>query len=105
VVLTNTVVVVGVRIRDEAGKDVFGTNTKIQKIRIGELKADAQLSIVWKVPNILADGNFTVDPAVLLGDGITTSDWWDDAATFRVAKSRKLPYNIDPDFSVEVIRL
>lgn len=97
--------IVGVRIRDEAGKDVFGTNTKIQKIRIGELKADAQLSIVWKVPNILADGNFTVDPAVLLGDGITTSDWWDDAATFRVAKSRKLPYNIDPDFSVEVIRL
>jgi hypothetical protein len=54
------------------------------------------------MPNILSDGNYHIDPAILHDDGITVADWWDDATSFKVKKSRRLPYAIDPSFRLTV---
>lgn len=92
--------IAGIRIRDAAGVPLLGTNTKIQKIKTGALGPGETCRISWSMSNIFSNGTFSVDPAILLEDGITTADWWDDAAMFTTAKSRILPYNIDPNFAV-----
>jgi hypothetical protein len=56
------------------------------------------------MPNIFSDGQYYVDPALASDGGITITDWWDQAARFTVKKKRPLPYQVDPDFDVEVKR-
>ena len=92
--------IAGIRLRDAAGTEILGTNTKIQGVRMRPLLAGQGRLLKWTIPNILSNGSFSVDPAILLADGLTTADWWDDATVFKVAKTRKLPYNIDPGFTL-----
>jgi hypothetical protein len=56
----------------------------------------------WQFPNILADGEYYIDPAILHSDGITISDWWNEAKKMKISKDRHLPYKIDPDFKISV---
>lgn len=94
--------IVGFRIRDGAGKEVLGTNTKIEKTYVGEMKATSSITVEWRFPNVFADGEYGIDPSIILADGVTTTDWWNDAVKFTINKSRRLPYNIDPGFQVSV---
>jgi ABC-2 type transport system ATP-binding protein len=94
--------IVGFRIRDAVGKEVTGTNTKVEHQSLPSLQPGEAVQITWRLPNILSDGQYTVDPAVLHGDGITVADWWDDALKLKIKKSRHLPYAIDPSFKLEV---
>lgn len=96
--------IVGFRIRDAAGKEVVGTNTKLENIQVGDLRSGDEVIITWMLPNFLSDGSYYVDPAIILNDKITTSDWWDEACTMVIRKKRRLPYMIDPGFKVEVER-
>ncbi len=95
--------IVGIRIRSASGSDITGTNTKIEGINIGKIEAGEQVEIVWRIPNIFAEGRYVVDPSIILEDGITNSDWWDEACEINI-KKRFLPYDIDPGFSIEVRR-
>ncbi|MEO5627726.1 MAG: ABC transporter ATP-binding protein [Candidatus Saccharimonadales bacterium] len=92
----------GFRIRDASGKYVTGTNTKIEKKDLGEISKGMVRQIEWKFPNLLSDGEYMVDVAVLRSDNITVCDWWDEAAIFRVNKNRHLPYSLDPGFTTTV---
>lgn len=96
--------IIGFRIRDAAGKEVMGTNTKIEKTPVGSIGIDQRVSVVWSIPNILADGVYYVDAAILLADNHTTADWWDESAEVHVRKPRRLPYAIDPNTRVTVER-
>jgi ABC-2 type transport system ATP-binding protein len=92
----------GFRIRDAADKEVTGTNSKIEKQKLPGLKKGQTLSLTWRMPNILSDGKYTLDPAILEMDGITVADWWDGAKGFTIKKYRHLPYSIDPAFELKI---
>ena len=96
--------IVGIRIRDVSGREVAGTNTKIENIAVSKTKTGTKNKFTWQLPNVLSDGDYLVDPAILLNDAITVTDWWNDAVGFTVRKGRHLPYPVDPGFSVTVTR-
>jgi ABC-2 type transport system ATP-binding protein len=94
--------IAGFRIRDGAGKEVTGTNTKKERQPLPNFMAGETAIIVWTVPNIFSDGQYFIDPSLLYENEITVSDWWNDAASFTVKKGRHLPYSIDPGFKVAI---
>ncbi len=98
----NLSTIIGIRIRDVSGKEIAGTNTKIENISVAKTTAGEKTEFTWTLPNVLSDGDYLVDPAILLGDAITVTDWWNDAASFKIRKGRHLPYPVDPGFTVAV---
>jgi ABC-type methionine transport system ATPase subunit len=94
--------IAGFRIRDAAGNDVAGTNTKVENKRLPDFKKGEVAVITWELPNFLRDGQYSIDPAILHSDEVTVADWWNDAAYFEVKKDRHLPYPTDPGFAVSV---
>jgi ABC-2 type transport system ATP-binding protein len=94
--------IVGFRIRDAAGKEVLGTNTKIEGKKVGSLVAHKKIDVTWVLPNILSDGKYTIDCSIHNEDSVTVADWWNNAAHFVVRKQRHVPYPIDPGYKVTV---
>ncbi len=94
--------VIGVRVRSSTGKEVTGTNTKKEKVQIPEITKGEKKLITISMPNIFSDGKYSIDIALQHADGITVSDWWDDATMLDIKKKRRLPYDIDPGFIIEV---
>ena len=95
-------IVAGFRVRDAAGKEIFGTNTKRERQGIVNLIAGMNTSVSWQLPNILSDGKYYVDVTLQYADEITVIDWWNGAKSFQIKKNRHLPYPIDPGFVTKV---
>lgn len=96
--------IAGFRLRNSAGKEVTGTNTKIEDSKLPLIKKGERYIITWTLPNILSDGKYILDPAILEADAITVGDWWDDAVQFTIKKTRRLPYIVDPQFGVRIAK-
>ncbi|MDZ7744498.1 MAG: ABC transporter ATP-binding protein [Candidatus Saccharibacteria bacterium] len=94
--------IAGIRLKNTANQYITGTNTKIEHKKVNPLKAGETVDIIWEMSNILSDGDYLIDPAVLYSNEITVGDWWDDAVQFTVKRNRKIPYIIDPGFKVHV---
>jgi ABC-2 type transport system ATP-binding protein len=94
--------VIGFRIRDKAGKEITGTNTRVEKRRVPSLPKGKTIILKWVMPNCLSDGEYYIEPAILRDDGVTVADWWDEAKVFKVKKIRHLPYGIDPGFELVI---
>ncbi len=95
--------VVGFRVRDEAGTELFGTNNKIEKQPIKMLGKGEKKKLIWTFPNILKNGRYSIDPAVVHDDITTVSDWWNDALFFTVVgRQESTPYPVAPTFKVSI---
>jgi ABC-2 type transport system ATP-binding protein len=94
--------IAGIRIRNSQGQAIAGTNTKLESVKISPLQKGQAVTIEWVIPNLLSDGEYSLDPALIHDNGIDTYDWWDDAQHFSVKKSRHLPYPTDPGFNVKI---
>lgn len=92
--------VVGFRIRNAAGAEVTGTNTKHENIFLKDLLKEQTLILKWSFVNVLRDGQYIVDVALQYADGITVADWWNGAAKFTIRKNRHIPYTLDPGFEL-----
>lgn len=92
----------GIRIRSSSGLAVMGTNSQVEKITLPDLKAGQTIEVTWQLPNILSDGKYLLDSALSQDNGLTITDWWDEASVLTVKKDRNIPYPVDPKFSVEV---
>lgn len=92
----------GIRIRNMTGIHITGTNTKIEKIKVPDLQKGSKVILSWTFDNVFSSGKYFVDPAILLNDGVSVSDWWDEADTFTVKRKRDLPYPVDRGFKVSV---
>jgi len=90
--------IAGFRIRDAAGSDITGTNTKQEKVTLPNLAKGETKKIEWEMPNVLRDGTYTIDVALQYPDEITVADWWNEAAKLTIKKQRPLPYSVDPGF-------
>jgi ABC-2 type transport system ATP-binding protein len=94
--------VVGYRIRSSDGDDIMGTNTKIESVKMGSLKKGDRVSLQWSIPNILSDGKYSIDPAILSSNGMTVYDWWNQAGVLQVRKDRFIPYDVDVSVDVKL---
>lgn len=94
-------IVVGITIKDEAGRPICGTNSQILQIKNIEIKKNKQTSIYWKIPNIFNEGRITIEPAVANGSNGELCQWWDNAVTFRVLNENKTPYMVAPKITMQ----
>ncbi|MBP9667437.1 ABC transporter ATP-binding protein [Candidatus Saccharibacteria bacterium] len=94
-------VVAGFRVRSASGGYVMGTNSKLER-RALKFNNRGECTVTFVTHSILADGTFLIDSAIHGEDGVSTYDWFDEAARLTVQKDRKMPYLIDPGFSVTI---
>jgi len=96
--------ILGFSIKDASGTQLLGTNNKIKKQDLPNLKAGDKVSVSWTVPNIFADGKHYVDIAIIYRDGTEVADWWEEAAAFNVLQEEKTPYPVAPPIELKIAR-
>lgn len=79
----------GILIRNRLGTDVFGTNTRVEKVDLGDFAPGRRLSVDFEITCLLAGGDYTITVAVQHSDG-ASQDWVDDAAMVTVVNPRAL---------------
>jgi lipopolysaccharide transport system ATP-binding protein len=79
--------VIGIMIRTRIGLEVYGTNTELEKVKIGSFAAGGGLRAEFQFRCDLCPGEYTLTAASHDADG-TAHDWIDDAVAFLVADSR-----------------
>ncbi|HUK14948.1 MAG TPA: Wzt carbohydrate-binding domain-containing protein [Bryobacteraceae bacterium] len=80
--------VIGIMIRTRVGFEVYGTNTELEKFRIGPRPANDTARVDFSFRCDLCPGDYTVTAASHDPDG-TPHDWLEDAIAFVVADLRE----------------
>jgi energy-coupling factor transporter ATP-binding protein EcfA2 len=79
--------VLGIMIRTRVGLAVYGTNTELEKVKIGPCEPGEAITASFQFRCDLCPGDYTLTAASHDSDG-TAHDWMDDAVGFVVADSR-----------------
>ena len=79
--------VLGLLIRTQIGFEVYGTNTELERVKIGPRKAGESVAIVFSFLCDLCPHAYTITLASHDPDG-TSHDWLDDAIAFTVTDER-----------------
>jgi lipopolysaccharide transport system ATP-binding protein len=79
--------VVGILIRTRIGLNVYGTNTQLEQLHAGPVKAGDSLRITYRFRCDLCPGDYTVTAASHDPDGVW-HDWREDAVAFAVSDAR-----------------
>lgn len=79
--------VIGIMIRTRIGLAVYGTNTELEKISMGNCLPGTRLQIEFAFRCDLCPGEYTITAASHDADG-TAHDWVDDAIAVNVVDSR-----------------
>ena len=77
----------GILIRNRIGMEVYGTNTRIEQVELGDFEAGDELELEFRFECWLAPQQYTVTVATQNADG-TSHDWLDDVLAFEVVDSR-----------------
>ncbi len=92
--------IVGFLVKNASGQALIGTNTKIEKRKIGSLKKGDTLSMEWSIPNIFSDGTYVCDFAITHADGVGIYQWHEEAVKLTVKREVHVPYSIAPEIGV-----
>jgi len=79
--------VVGIMIRTRIGFEVFGTNTELEKLRLGSVGPGEKIAVTFSFRCELCPQDYTVTAASHDPNGLW-HDWMEDALAFRVADVR-----------------
>ncbi len=79
--------VVGIMIRTRIGLNVYGTNTELERLKMGPCDAGRTLTISFAFRCELCPGEYTLTVASHDPDGVW-HDWLEDAVAFAVSDSR-----------------
>ncbi|MEN6535105.1 MAG: ABC transporter ATP-binding protein [Bryobacteraceae bacterium] len=79
--------IVGVLVRNRLGTDVFGTNTRLEKKRLGAFVPGDRLIVEFRFDCLFTQGEYTLTVATQHWDG-SSQDWLDDVLNFHVADER-----------------
>ncbi len=79
--------IVGLLIRNRLGIDVFGTNTRVERTELGELRAGDRIEVDFRFECLLTQQEYTITAATQHWDG-SSQDWLDDVLSFRVVDSK-----------------
>jgi hypothetical protein len=78
---------VGILIRTRIGMDVYGTNTRIEKLHLGSYDAGEELVVDFHFDCWLTPQQYTLTVATQNADG-SSHDWLDDVIPFDVVDTR-----------------
>ena len=78
---------VGILVRTRIGMDVYGTNTRIEQMPLGDFAAGDELEVDFRLECWLTPQSYTLTVATQNADG-TSHDWLDDAIGFDVIDTR-----------------
>lgn len=95
---------VGFMIKGPTGQPVLGTNTRIQDKKVGDMAKGESATVTFTLPNIFADGHYTIDTAVEADNGTVVSDWWEEARAFVSYEEKPAPAVMSPIIETSVIR-
>ena len=79
--------VVGILIRNRIGMDVFGTNTRLERMELGDFAAGEALEVEFEIDCLLARQEYTLTVATQYWNGLS-QDWLDDVLDFRVVDTK-----------------
>lgn len=79
--------VIGILIRTRIGLNVYGTNTELENIRFGPVRAGDKVRVTYRFRCELCSGDYTVTAASHDPDGVW-HDWLEDAVAFAVSDER-----------------
>ena len=80
---------VGILIRTRIGMDVYGTNTRLEGISLGDFAAGEELDIDFQFDCWLAPQEYTLTVATQNPDG-SSHDWVDEAIAFEVVDAKSM---------------
>ncbi len=80
---------VGILIRNRIGMEVYGTNTRVEQMELGDFAAGDELDLEFEFECWLAPQQYTLTVATQNADG-SSHDWLDDVLVFEVVDSRAL---------------
>ncbi len=78
---------VGILIRTRIGMDVYGTNTRLEQIELGDFEAGEELEVEFHFDCWLTPQEYTLTIATQNPDG-SSHDWVDDAIAFEVMDAK-----------------
>lgn len=87
--------VVGLRIKNSAGKNITGMNTLVDEHKPFNLAVNEKKKLNWQIDNIFSTDMYAVDVTVRQDDG-TICDNWDSAVMFEVVRPYETPYTTAP---------
>jgi lipopolysaccharide transport system ATP-binding protein len=79
--------VVGILIRNRIGMDIFGTNTRLERIELGDFDTGEEIEIEFELDCLLSRQEYTVTVAMQYWNGLS-QDWLDDVLDFRVEDAK-----------------
>jgi len=79
--------VVGILIRNRLGIDVFGTNTRIEGVDLGYVRAGESFEVEFSFDCLLTRQDYTLTVATQYPEGFS-QDWVDDVLSFSVVDAR-----------------
>jgi lipopolysaccharide transport system ATP-binding protein len=79
--------VVGIMIRTRIGFEVYGTNTQLERVRLGPCRPGETLRVLFSFPCNLCPQQYTLTAASHDPDGVW-HDWLEDAVALEVVDSR-----------------
>ena len=94
----------GFKIRAEDDTQLAGSNTKIKKQDLFNLKKGDEITISWTIPNIFNTGMYLIDLAIQSAGYEDTYDWWDGSTKFQVFKDENNSYPIHPPITAHVVK-
>ena len=81
--------VIGLLVRNRLGIDVYGTNSRVEEIDMGEVSAGETLETDFTFDCLLTRQEYTLTVATQYWDG-SSQDWIDDAIAFTVADPKEV---------------
>jgi lipopolysaccharide transport system ATP-binding protein len=79
--------VVGIMVRTRIGMEVYGTNTELERLKLGPAAAGAERVVRFEFACLLCPQEYTITAASHDPDGVW-HDWLEDAVAIRVTDSR-----------------
>lgn len=79
--------VIGIMIRTRIGLNVYGTNTELEKLKLGPVQTGGVVRVTYRFHCALCPGEYTVTAASHDPDGLW-HDWMEDTVGFSVSDSR-----------------
>lgn len=76
--------IIGITIKDLAGREIFVTNTKALDIDVGVLERGTAVEALFEINNVFNDGTYTVSPAIANHDITDFYSSIEDACRFEV---------------------
>jgi ABC-2 type transport system ATP-binding protein len=95
--------VFGFAVKNSAGQPILGTNSAIRRVKIDHADKGQEIHLTWKFPNILNDGDYSVEPTAIR-QNTDPCDWWEDAHVFSINKEEKTPYIANPQVELQVVK-